>query len=53
MPLLDPDHPEQKARKQIDAMLVAAGWDVQDRDAINVAAAPGRLMCTTCGGGVG
>ena len=52
MPLLDPDYPEQKARKQIDAMLVAAGWDVQDRAAMNLAAAPGvavREFQTTAG----
>lgn len=52
MPLLDPDHSEQKARKQIDAMLVAAGWDVQDRAAMNLAAAPGvavREFQTTAG----
>ena len=34
-------HPEQLARRQIDAMLVASGWDVQDRAAMNLAAAPG------------
>ena len=33
--------PEQQARRQIDAMLVASGWDVQDRAAMNLAAAPG------------
>ena len=52
MPLLDPDHPEQKARKQIDAMLGAAGGDVQDRAAMNLAAAPGvavREFQTTAG----
>lgn len=35
------DLPEQQARRQIDAMLVAAGWDVQDRAMMNLAAAPG------------
>lgn len=30
--------PEQKARAQIDAALVAAGWLVQDRDAMNLSA---------------
>ena len=35
------DAPEQAARRQIDAMLVAAGWDVQDRKDLNLAAAPG------------
>jgi type I site-specific restriction endonuclease len=29
--------PEQKARLDIDAALVAAGWVLQNRDAINVA----------------
>jgi type I restriction enzyme R subunit len=37
----DSDNPEQRARRQIDAMLLAAGWDVQDRAAMNLAAAPG------------
>jgi type I restriction enzyme R subunit len=37
----DPEHPEQIARRQIDAMLVASGWDVQDRAAMNLGAAPG------------
>ncbi len=37
----DPANPEQRARRQIDAMLAAAGWDVQDRAAMNLAAAPG------------
>lgn len=44
MPLASPDHPEQLARKQIDAMLVAAGWDVQDRAAMNLAAAAGTAV---------
>ena len=35
------ENPEAKARRQIDAMLIAAGWDVQDRAAMNLAAAPG------------
>jgi type I restriction enzyme R subunit len=35
------ENPEAAARRQIDAMLVAAGWDVQDRAAMNLAAAPG------------
>jgi type I site-specific restriction endonuclease len=34
-----PDTPEQKARKRIDAMLVAAGWLVQDRRRLNLHAA--------------
>lgn len=33
--------PEQKARLAIDAALVAAGWILQNRDAINLAAGPG------------
>ena len=37
----NPRHPEQQARRQIDAMLAAAGWAVQDRKDINLAAAPG------------
>jgi type I restriction enzyme, R subunit len=37
----DTEHPEQRARRQIDAMLLAAGWDVQDRAAMNLSAAPG------------
>ncbi|MCB9702770.1 MAG: helicase, partial [Myxococcales bacterium] len=35
------DKPEQEARRQIDAMLVAAGWDVQDKKNLNLGAAPG------------
>jgi len=37
----NPKHPEQRARRQIDAMLTAAGWAIQDRKDINLAAAPG------------
>ena len=33
--------PEQKARQDIDTALVAAGWIVQDRAAMNLAAGPG------------
>jgi type I restriction enzyme R subunit len=33
--------PEQNARQQIDTALVAAGWIVQDRAAMNLAAGPG------------
>jgi type I restriction enzyme R subunit len=36
-----PKHPEQRARVQIDAMLNAAGWDIQDRQDLNLAAAAG------------
>ncbi len=32
--------PEQKARVDIDAAFVAAGWILQNRDAINLAAGP-------------
>jgi len=35
------DTPEQRARREIDARLTAAGWDVQDRADLNLAAAPG------------
>ena len=35
------DDPERRARRQIDAMLASAGWDVQDRAAMNLAASPG------------
>ena len=46
------DNPEAKARRQIDAMLIASGWDVQDRAAMNLAAAPGvaiRELQTSAG----
>lgn len=46
------ENPEAKARRQIDAMLLAAGWDVQDRAAMNLAAAPGvaiRELKTSAG----
>jgi len=33
--------PEQVARKRIDLALAAAGWVVQDREAMNVSAGPG------------
>ena len=42
-----PDTPEQKARKRIDAMLLAAGWLVQDRRRLNLHAAPGVALCET------
>lgn len=35
------DTPEQRARRQIDATLVAAGWVVQDRADINLKAGQG------------
>jgi len=34
-------NPEQKARAQIDAALVAAGWVIQDREAMNLSAGLG------------
>jgi len=36
-----PSSPEQRAREQIDAALVAAGWIVQDRASMHLAAGPG------------
>ena len=33
--------PEQQARQHIDAALEAAGWLLQDRDELNLAASPG------------
>jgi type I restriction enzyme R subunit len=33
--------PEQEARQQIDKQLEAAGWVIQDRDAIDLSAARG------------
>ena len=33
--------PEETARQQIDAMLIAAGWVIQDYKALNLAAGPG------------
>src|SRR2546425_12505561 len=33
--------PEERARQNIDAMLQAAGWDVQDRQAVNLGVATG------------
>ena len=40
-PVLPAESPEQRARRQIDAMLVGSGWAVQDRKDMNLAAAPG------------
>jgi hypothetical protein len=40
-PFVVVEHPEQRARRQIDGMLAGAGWAVQDRGAMNLAAAPG------------
>jgi type I restriction enzyme R subunit len=36
-----PGDPERKAREEIDAALVAAGWVVQDRDEMNLSAGQG------------
>jgi type I restriction enzyme R subunit len=36
-----PDTPEQKARLEIDADLVTAGWLVQDRDELDLTAGRG------------
>ena len=36
-----PETPEQKARREIDADLVAAGWLVQDRDELDLTAGRG------------
>ena len=33
--------PEDKARENIDKLLVAAGWSVQDRDQVNLGASLG------------
>ena len=37
--------PEEKARQQIDAMLVASGWAVQTKDTINLSASRGVAVC--------
>lgn len=36
-----PETPEQKARREIDADLIAAGWLVQDRDELDLTAGRG------------
>src|SRR4051812_39079926 len=33
--------PEEKARQEIDAMLIASGWVIQDYKVMNLSAAPG------------
>ena len=38
-------NPEQSARETIDAMLVASGWIVQSKDAINLWASQGVALC--------
>lgn len=35
-------HPEQQAREKIDAMLRAAGWEIQNADAVNLTPPGGR-----------
>src|SRR5579862_6541344 len=40
-----PEAPEQKARRQIDAMLAASGWDVQDYTRIHLGASLGIALC--------
>src|SRR4051794_24595351 len=40
-----PETPEQKARSQIDANLIAAGWLVQERDALDLTAGRGIAVC--------
>src|SRR4030095_16405788 len=37
-------NPEQKAREQIDAMLTASGWAVQDFKAVDFSAASGIAL---------
>ncbi len=39
------DGPERDARRTIDAALAQAGWVVQDREAMNLAAARGVAVC--------
>ena len=39
--------PEQQARREIDAMLISAGWLVQDRRRLNLHAALGIALCET------
>ncbi len=38
-------NPEEKARQQIDAMLVGSGWAVQTKDKIHLSAARGVAIC--------
>lgn len=42
-----PDTPEQRARRQIDAQLIACGWVVQDYRQFNPAAGRGIALCET------
>jgi len=38
-------NPEQKARQQIDSMLIASGWAIQNYTQFNPNAAPGVALC--------
>lgn len=40
-PLANPLTPEQQAREDIGRQLAAAGWVVQDKDAVNLSASSG------------
>jgi type I restriction enzyme R subunit len=40
-----PEQPEQRARREIDAKLNSAGWVVQSRDDVDLAAARGVAVC--------
>ena len=40
-----PETPEQKARREIDADLTAAGWIVQDQDDLDLTAGPRHCSC--------
>ncbi len=42
-----PPTPEQQARREIDAQLIAAGWLVQDKRHLNLHAGPGVALCET------
>ena len=42
-----PPTPEQKARREIDRQIAAAGWIVQDRRHLNLHAGPGVALCET------
>ena len=41
-----PGTPEQRAREQIEVQLLAAGWGIQDANAINLGAASGVAILT-------
>ena len=40
-----PETPEQLARQKIDAQLVACGWLVQEKSAVNLSAGSGVAVC--------